>query len=143
MNEYLSPFYNIFDPIVKCYGFSIKPIGDDIISLLSDCYQIEFVMWREAVEVSFCVVKSNACVLKYDVRNFIVTYMTDDDRVIENNAMPIEGNVVYIRNVKSLIYFSNALKNHFSSMLEGRMDWLEAYEKSEWYSEPKIEKRKI
>jgi len=27
-------------------------------------------------------------------------------------------------------------------MLEGRMDWLEAYEKSEWYSEPRVEKRK-
>lgn len=143
MNEYLSPFYNIFHSIVKCYGFSVKPIGDDTVFLLSDCYQIEFVMWRETVEVSFCVVKSNAHVLRYDVRNFIATYMTDDDRVIENDVVPGEGSVVYIRNVKSLIYFSNALKNHFSSMLEGRMDWLQAYEKSEWYSEPRIEKRKV
>lgn len=142
MNEYLSPFYNIFHSIIKCYGFSVKPIGDDTIFLLGNCCQIEFVMWREAVEVGFFVVKSEEYVLRYDVRNFIITYMTDDDRVIEKNVVPIEGNVVYIRNVKSLIYFSNALKNHFSSMLEGRMDWLEAYEKSEWYSEPRIEKRK-
>ncbi|WP_256852906.1 hypothetical protein [Pantoea sp. Fr+CA_20] len=143
MNDYLLPFYNIFDSIIKTYDFDVKSSGDDTIFLVNDSYQIEFIMWRETVEINFCLIKSHSHVLSYYVRNFIATYITDDDRVVEYNIVSIKGSFVYIRNLKSLSYFSNALKNHFPSMLEGRMDWLEAYEKSEWYSEPRIEKRKV
>jgi len=142
MNEYLLPFCSIFDSIIKVYDFDVKSIGDDTILLVRDSYQIEFVMWREAVEINFCLIKSHSDVLSYYVRSFIVTYMNDDDRIVVCNIENFKDNFVYTRNLKSLCFFSNALKNHFSCMLEGRMDWLEAYEKSEWYSEPRVEKRK-
>lgn len=143
MNNYQLPFCSIFDSIIKIYYFDVKPRGDYTILLVRDSYQIEFIMWGETVEVNFFLIKSHQDVLVYYVRDFIVTYMTDDDRVVEPDIENFKGNFVYIRNLKSLCYFSNALKNHFTCMLEGRMDRLEAYEKSEWYSEPRIEKRKV
>ena len=41
--------------------------------------------------------------------------------------------------VVASLLLSNALKNRLPSMLKGNMDWLELYEKSEWYREPKYE----
>ncbi|WP_226093512.1 hypothetical protein LF929_011210 [Dickeya oryzae] len=89
------------------------------------------------------MVKLDTEVLIYDIGNFIVTSMTDEDRVISDEIISDGNSTVYIRNVKILNYFLNALRNHFPSMLEGKMDWLELYEKSEWYSQPRIEKRKV
>lgn len=141
MNAYLLSFNEIFKSIIDYYGFEVKSDNENI-SLLRSGFKIEFVMWREAVEVNFCVVKSGNEMLKYNVRDFIVTYMTNEDRIIDDSVIPTGANGVHIRNVKSLFYFSNALKNHFSSMLEGKMDWLGAYKKSDWYSHPRIEKIK-
>jgi len=41
--------------------------------------------------------------------------------------------------VVASLLLANALKNRLPSMLKGNMDWLELYEKSEWYREPKYE----
>ncbi|UDJ80724.1 hypothetical protein [Kosakonia oryzae] len=141
MNAYLLSFNEVFKPIIDYYGFEVKS-DNETISLLRGGFKIEFIMWREAVEVNFCVIKSDNEMLKYNVRDFIVTYMTNEDRVIDDSAIPTDETAVHIRNVKSLFYFSNALKNHFPSMLEGKMDWLDAYKKSDWYSQPRIEKIK-
>lgn len=141
MDEYLHSFNEIFKSIIEHYGYEVKSVSDSTIFLIKDSYQIEFIIWREAVEVSFCLVQSDSEVLKYDVRNFIITQMTDEDRAISDSVFPVGGTPAYRRNVKSLHYFSNALKNHCSSMLEGKMDWLRAYEKSDWYSQPRIEQR--
>ena len=100
-------------------------------------------MWKETVELRFCVVESNVEVLVYDIGNFISTYVTDEDRAIDDTIIPKEGTIVYIRNVTILGYFSNALRNHFPSMLAGKMDWLYLYEKSKWYNQPGIEKRQV
>ncbi|TDS72368.1 hypothetical protein C7434_1180 [Pantoea sp. PNA 14-12] len=140
MNEYFHSFNEIFKFIIEHYGFEAKPVDDSKIFLIKENYQIEFIMWREAVEVSFCQACSDTEMLKYDVRDFIITHMTDEDRVISDSISSVNGTSVYRRNVKSLHYFSNALKNHFSSMLEGNMDWFQAYEKSDWYRQPRIEK---
>ncbi|UUE08202.1 hypothetical protein NMX13_10795 [Dickeya zeae] len=143
MNEYLSSFNSVFKGVIESFDFKVKSINDDALFLIGNGYQLEFTMWRETVEVCFCVVKSDTEVLIYDVGNFIVTYMTNEDRVISDEIISDGNSTVYIRNVKILNYFLNALKNHFPSMLEGKMDWLELYEKSEWYSQPRIEKRKV
>ncbi|MBT9186602.1 hypothetical protein ILP31_21180 [Pectobacterium punjabense] len=143
MSEYLPSFNSIFKSVIDNFDFKVKSIGCDTIFLIGDGYQLEFTMWRETVEVRFCVVKSNTEVLIYDVGNFLVTYMTNEDRVIDDIIIPKEKSAVYIRNVKSLNYFLKALKHHFPSMLAGKMNWLDSYEKSEWYSQPRIEKRKV
>ncbi|CAG75029.1 conserved hypothetical protein [Pectobacterium atrosepticum SCRI1043] len=143
MSEYLSSFNDIFKTVIDHFDFKVKSVGDDTIILIGNGYQLEFTMWRETVEFRFCVVKSNTEVLIYDVGNFIVTYMTNEDRVIDDIIIPKERSTVYIRNVKSLNYFLNALKHHFPSMFAGQMNWLDSYEKSEWYSQPRIEKRKV
>ncbi|MBA0207160.1 hypothetical protein [Pectobacterium aroidearum] len=143
MSEYLSSFNYIFKVVIEHFDFKVKSIDDNTIFLIGDGYQLEFTMWRETVEVRFCVVKSNAELLIYNVGNFIATYMTNEDRVIDDIIIPKGKPTVYIRNVKSLNYFLNALRHHFPSMLAGQMNWLESYEKSEWYSQPRIEKRKV
>ncbi|QHQ15453.1 hypothetical protein GMW39_05980 [Pectobacterium parmentieri] len=143
MSEYISSFNDIFKAVIYHFDFKVKSVNDDTIFLIGNGYQLEFTMWRETVELRFCVVKSNTEVLIYDVGNFIVTYMTNEDRCIDDIIIPKEKSTVYIRNVKSLNYFLNALKHHFPSMLAGQMNWLDSYEKSEWYSQPRIEKRKV
>ncbi|MEQ4510342.1 MAG: hypothetical protein ABN480_07050 [Dickeya sp.] len=143
MNEYLSSFNRIFKGVIESFDFKVKSTNDDTLFLIGNGYQLEFTMWRETVEVCFCVVKSDTEVLIYDVGNFIVTYMKNEDRVISDEIISDGKSTVNIRNVKILNYFLNALVNHFPSMLEGKMDWLELYEKSEWYSQPGIEERKV
>ena len=143
MNNYLSPLNIIFSDIIKRYGFAVENYDDETVFLTRKHYQIEFIMWRETVEIKFCVIKENNEVTKYQVKNFIVTGMTDEDRVVDNVFIPPDESDVYKRNVKALSYFANALQNHFSSMLEGKMDWFAAYEKSAWFSPPVTEKRRV
>jgi len=66
-------------------------------------------MWRETVEVSFCQACSDTEMLKYDVRDFIITHMTDEDRVISDSISSVNGTSVYRINVKSLHYFTISL----------------------------------
>ncbi|MRS91766.1 hypothetical protein GJV04_17220 [Enterobacteriaceae bacterium RIT714] len=142
MNQYLSPFCEIFGDIIKRYGFNVTACDNDTIIMAGRGYQLVFVIWREAVEISYCVIKNDTEVVTYNVRDFIITYMTDADRTISEITFTADQNEVYKRNIYSLNHFANALKNHFPAMLEGRMDWLELFEKSEWYRKPRVENRK-
>lgn len=142
MNQYLSPFCEIFGDIIKRYGFNVTASDNDTVIMAGRGYQLVFVIWREAVEISYCVIRNDIEVVTFNVRDFIITYMTDADRKISEITFTADQNEVYKRNIYSLNHFVNALKNHFPAMLEGRMDWLELFEKSEWYREPIVENRK-
>jgi len=141
MNQYLESFCDIFAEAIERYRFDVSATDEDTIVLAQKTYQLKFVMWREAVEVSFCELKTDNSVLVYNLRDFIITQMKDEDRAIPENAVQPGWSEVYKRNICSLYHFSNALKNRLPSMLKGNMDWLELYEKAEWYREPKYENR--
>lgn len=56
-----------------------------------------------------------------------------DDRV---NLLNGEGAEYIVRN--NIIIIANGLLNKWRGVLDGKMDWIESYKKSKWFSEQKI-----
>lgn len=142
MNEYLSSFNEIFEVVIRKYNLQVEVVDAYNICLVGGSYEIEFTIWREGVDIGYHVLISSSEILQYNIRNFIATHLTDKDRDISGFIFPAGVSVIQSRDLRDLNYLANALQNHFPSMLEGTMEWLESYEKYIWYQKPLIRKRR-
>lgn len=126
--EYLSKINDIipqiFNDIIKKYDFKYKRFSSSTSILYRDNYVITMMVEREYIDIYF-IKEEGDIINKYWIQPFILQDLTDEDRSNKR-----EGDDWETKLINYLLIYEKVLRTKWESMLLGKMDWVEVYNKS-------------
>lgn len=127
--EFKHTVQNSFADIIQEYQFNLIKVNEDEIMLLHPNYALTIWKSREGIDIYYLFLNR---LEKVKITNFL---FSNYEKSLLANIVPANSLADKISN--GLLIHSRGLRKYFPELLAGKTDWIEAFENTNFYNEPR------
>lgn len=117
---------------MQSFSLKFEVISKEKIALIGSNYLIIFLFHFDDITLFYINRNERQVLQKLNINNYVSASIDSKDR---EGVLPGNSIEITIENILKIL--SKSLRNHWCNLLIGKKEWLEDYQKSEFFNAPK------